>query len=180
MAGRETLAQVAGRCNRAMRLPRPGRFVVYRAGTPGDDDDIRFSTPPGTPRISMEVALSVFETGVPDLCYPHLFPAYSRRVLNKCDTDKNGLLALEESLEVPEVAAKFRMVDEPTISVIAHFGDALEHVADLRAGPARDKYRALQRFTVGLRSSAFNALYAASWLEPVLEEGTPRQPLETL
>ncbi|HLI75551.1 MAG TPA: CRISPR-associated endonuclease Cas3'', partial [Acidobacteriaceae bacterium] len=125
MAGLETLAQAAGRCNREMRLPGPGRFVVYRAGTPAGDDDVRVSDPPpGTPKIGMEVGLSMFKTGQPDLSDPHLFPRYTSRVLNKCDTDKAGILVLEEELDFPEVEANFRMVDEPTISVVAPYGEA--------------------------------------------------------
>lgn len=182
MAGLETLAQAAGRCNREMRLLEPGRFVVYRAGTPTGDDAVRASDPPpGTPKIGMEVGLSMFKTGQPDLCDPHLFPNYSRRVLNKCDTDKAGILELEEELDFPEVAARFRMVDEPTISVVAPYGEAQALVAELRSrGPTRERYRAMQRFTVGLRSNVFNALFAAGWLEPVLDAAQPGQPIETL
>ncbi len=182
MAGLETLAQAAGRCNRNMRLPHPGRFVVYRAGARGQSDELRVSDPPpGTPKLGMQVGLSMFKSGEPDLCDPHLFPRYNRRVLDKCDTDKNGLLELEEHLDFPEVAAKFRMVDEPTVSVVAPYGEALEHVAELRKhGPTRDRYRVLQRYTVGLRRNLFDAIFAAGWLEPVLDAAQPGQPLETL
>ena len=182
MAGLETLAQAAGRCNRNMRLPQGGRFVVYRAGERAEAGEICVSDPPpGTPKLGMQVGLSMFRSGAPDLGDPFLFPRYSRRVLDLCDTDRNGILQLEEVLDFPEVAAKFRMVDEPTISVVAPWGEALKHVADLRRyGPTRDRYRVLQRFTVGLRRNLFDAIYAAGWLEPVLDAAQPGQPLETL
>jgi len=38
----------------------------------------------------------------------------------------------------------------------------------------------MQRFVVGLRSNVFNALFAAGWLEPVLDAAEPGQPSETL
>ena len=172
LAGLETLAQAAGRCNRAMKLPEPGRFVVYRAGRPHDtDEDILDSRPPrGTPRLGMEVALSeYFARCIPDLHDPMLFPEYAGKILSKLDTDSRGIRALEDNWDFEEVEKGFRMIDETHISVVAPYGDAPLLLRELRQdGPTRQRFRALQRYTVGLSTHIFDALFRSGWLEPVL------------
>ena len=182
MAGLETLAQAAGRCNRELRLEQPGRLIVYRAGRRTADGTVTESEPPrGSPQLSMRVALTYFEDGdVPDLSDPELFPRYARRVFNKQELDKHGLLELEKAWDFPAVAAGFRMIDEATISVVAPYVSphnshvsSRDLVRDLQInGPTRERFRALQRFTVGLREHQFDTFYAAGWLEPVLEKSS--------
>ena len=172
MAGLETLAQAAGRCNRGMHLDEPGRFIVFRSPS---------NPPPGTPKLGMQTGLTFFKREIPDLSDPALFPAYMSRLLDITDIDANGILQAEKEMDFPAVAERFRMIDEPTISVVAPYGDAPELVKDLRSrGPSRDRFRALQRLTVSLREAAFRALYRGGWLEPALPGGDARQPLETL
>ncbi len=183
MAGLETLAQAAGRCNRELRLPQPGRLIVYRAGKHNADGSLVESEPPrGSPQLGMRVALTYFEDdGQPDLSDPELFPRYAKRVFQKQELDKHGLIALEKEWDFPEVAAKFRMIEETTISVVSPYGSAMSLVADLRrGGPTRDRFRALQRFTVGLREREFSALYAAGWLEPVMHADPDKHAAEVL
>lgn len=171
LAGLETLAQAAGRCNREMRLDAPGRFFVYRAE----------SQPPcGSPRLSMQRAESVFMDGDPDLNDPAIFPRFIRSVLRLMDTDPQGLIGLEREWDFPAVAEKFRMIDEATISVVCPYGQAFKQVMAVRAYASRESFRALQRFTVGLHESAFQELYKLGALEPVFAADRKAAPLETL
>lgn len=176
LAGLETLAQAAGRCNRAMKLPHPGRFVVYRAGRPHDtDEDIVDSRPPrGTPQLSMEVALTeYFARALPDLNNPMIFSEYAGKVLSMHDTDRRGIRGLEEEGDFEEVAKNFRMIEETHISVVAPYGDAPQLLRELQQeGPTRQRFRALQRYTVGLSKTIFDALYRSGWLQPVLQQET--------
>ncbi|WP_263411403.1 CRISPR-associated endonuclease Cas3'' [Terriglobus tenax] len=176
LAGLETLAQAAGRCNRAMKLPQPGRFIVYRAGRPNDtDEDIVDSRPPrGTPQLSMEVALTeYFARGIPNLHDPMLFPGYAGKVLSMQDTDRHGIRTLEDEGDFEEVATHFRMIEETHISVVAPYGDAPRLLRELQQqGPTRQRFRALQRYTVGLSKTIFDALFRSGWLEPVLQQDT--------
>ena len=184
LAGLETLAQAAGRCNRGMKLSHPGRFVVYRAGTPGmDDAPLKESKPPqGTPKLSMEIAWNeYFQHGMPDLSDHSLFPAYTAKVLNLRNTDEKAILDSEQKWNFPQVAKDFRMIDEPKISVLAPYGDCLGYVERLRSkkeGPFRDDFRALQRYAVGVSDSAFREMFASGWVEPVLKAA--ETPLDTL
>lgn len=176
LAGLETLGQAAGRCNRAMKLSQPGRFIVYRAGRPNNtDEDIVDSRPPrGTPQLSMEVALTeYFVRGIPDLHNPMLFPEYAGKVLSMQDTDRHGIRTLEEEGHFEEVAKNFRMIEEIHISVVAPYGDAPRLLRELRQeGPTRQRFRSLQRYTVGLSTAIFDSLFRSGWLEPVLQQDT--------
>jgi CRISPR-associated endonuclease/helicase Cas3 len=62
------------------------------------------------------------------------------------------------------------MIEENTFNVVAPYKSGPELVETLRRdGPTREGFRALQRFTPGMREQQFNALYAGGWLEPVFE-----------
>lgn len=109
----------------------------------------------------MGVALTYFEDGdVPDLSDPDLFPRYARRVFHKQDLDTHGLIALEKACDFPEVAARFRMIEEGTINVVAPFGGSAVLVLQLREqGPNRDRFRALQRADFRMRLHKALCLY---------------------
>jgi CRISPR-associated endonuclease/helicase Cas3 len=161
LAGLETLAQAAGRCNREMRGKEPGQFYVFRAPS---------EPPKGTLRLGMQIALDSYFDGEtdPDLNDPHLFPKYAKRVLKMQETDLEKVMEPESGLDFPAVAERFRMIEDAGISVVAPYGEAVEHVARLRReGPTRAGFRRLQRFTVSLHSQAFERLYALGFVEPV-------------
>jgi CRISPR-associated endonuclease/helicase Cas3 len=164
LAGLETLAQAAGRCNREMKGKEPGRFYVFRAPS---------QPPAGSLRLGMHVALdSYFQDGNPDLNDPHLFPKYARRVLKMEDTDGARVMEPEthpvSGFDFPCVAERFRMIDDAGVPVVAPYGEAMDHVARLRReGPSRDGFRRLQRFTVSLRMQELDRLFALGFLVPV-------------
>jgi CRISPR-associated endonuclease/helicase Cas3 len=98
LAGLETLAQAAGRCNREMKGEKPGQFYVFRAPS---------QPPAGTLRLGMNVALdSYFQEEDPDLNDPHLFPAYARQVLNMQDTDGEKVMEPESELDFPSIRGR--------------------------------------------------------------------------
>jgi CRISPR-associated endonuclease/helicase Cas3 len=161
LAGLETLAQAAGRCNREMRGEQPGQFHVFRAPS---------QPPKGTLRLGMQIALDSYFDGEtnPDLNDPHLFPKYARRVLKMQETDLERVMEPEGALDFPTVAERFRMIDDAGVSVVAPYGEAMEHVRRLRReGPTRAGFRRLQRVTVSLHPQAFERLYAMGFVEPV-------------
>jgi len=162
LAGLETLAQAAGRCNREMKGKEPGRFYVFRAPS---------QPPAGTLRLGMHVALdSYFQDDDPDLNDPHLFPQYARQVLNMQDTDGEKVMEPESELDFPCVAERFRMIDDAGIPIVAPYGNAMAYVAQLRReGPTRGGFRRLQRFTVSLRPQELERLFGLGLLEPIFK-----------
>jgi hypothetical protein len=90
--------------------------------------------------------------------------------LKRLDTDRKGIRTSEEEFDFEEVGKNFRMIEEIYISVVAPYGDAPRLVRELRhAGPSRERFRVLQRYTVGISKTVFNALFRSGWLEPVMQ-----------
>jgi CRISPR-associated endonuclease/helicase Cas3 len=163
LAGLETLAQAAGRCNREMRLPEPGRFIVFRAQ----------SKPPAKSlQRGLEESLDFFGEGLPNLADPEIFAKYTKRLLSNLGqdgTDTPQVLAHERDLNFPEVATRFRMIEDSGQPVVADYGDAWERVQKLRRdGPSRQAFRQLQRYTVSLQPHEIARLQRLGVLEPLL------------
>jgi CRISPR-associated endonuclease/helicase Cas3 len=164
LAGLETLAQAAGRCNREMTLPAPGRFIVFRAA----------SKPPAAAlRRGLAESLDFFEEGLPDLADPEIFPRYAKRLMSSLGQDGNDtqqVLAHERQLDFPEVSARFRMIEDTGQPVVADYGDAWDRVRELRRpnGVSRQAFRRLQRYTVSLQPQEISRLQQLGVLEPLL------------
>jgi CRISPR-associated endonuclease/helicase Cas3 len=163
LAGLETLAQAAGRCNREMRLPEPGRFIVFRAQ----------SKPPAKSlQRGLEESLDFFREGLPNLADPDIFAKYTKRLLSNLGqdgTDTPQVLAHERDLNFPEVALRFHMIEDSGQPIVADYGDAWERVLELRRnGPSRQAFRRLQRYTVSLQPQEIARLRRLGVLEPLL------------
>ncbi len=172
LAGLETLAQAAGRCNREMRLAEPGRFIVFRAP----------SKPPAKSlQRGLEESLDFFRKGLPDLADPDIFAKYTKLLLSNLGqdgTDTPQVLAHERELNFPEVAARFRMIEDSGQPVFADYGDAWERVRELRApnGVSRQAFRRLQRYTVSLQPQEIARLQKLGVLEPLLYRQDESKP----
>ncbi len=129
-----------------MKLPAPGRFIVFRAP----------SKPPARSlQRGLDESLLFFSKGSPNLADPDIFAKYTKLLLSSLGqdgTDIPQVLAHERNLNFPEVAARFRMIDDSGVPVVADYGDAWERVLTLRRnGPSRQAFRRLQRYTVSLQ-----------------------------
>ena len=158
MAGLESLAQSAGRCNREGRLPQRGRFVVYNAPT----------EPPGLLRHHRDIAL-VMLRGEPGLSLtsPATFRAYFDRLYSQQETDAQGIGAKRASLRFQETARTFRMIDDATTTVIVPWGRVGRQAIETfrHAGPSRERMRALQPFGVGVYPEALRELSSRGLVE---------------
>jgi CRISPR-associated endonuclease/helicase Cas3 len=160
MAGLESLAQSAGRCNRNGRLPDLGDFYIFEAPT----------EPPRDLRTARDVARGMLLNGQPDLLAPKTFTDYFGRLhAAKGDLlDLHGIQVLRAALKFEQVA-EARLVDSPSETIFVGWGD--EGTKALKAlrwgGPSRKTLRALQPFTVGVFPNQIKVLQAAGALEPV-------------
>lgn len=172
LAGLETLAQAAGRCNREMKLPQPGRFIVFRAP----------SKPPAKSlQRGLDESLDFFHKGSPNLADPDLFAKYTKLLLanlGEGGTDNRRVLQEERFLNFPEVAARFRMIEDSGQPVVADYGDAWQRVLELRAkdGVSRQAFRRLQRYTVSLQPQEIARLQRLGALEPLLYRRDETKP----
>jgi CRISPR-associated endonuclease/helicase Cas3 len=158
LAGVDSLAQAAGRCNREGRLPGPGEFHVFVAPT---------RPPRGTLENGAKVMSGYLLDGAIDLFAPDL-PARYFAELKDLAGITSEITGLERARNFPEVDRRFRMIDNEGTPVIAPYGDWRSKVAAARAVPCIGTFRGLQPYTVSLDDRFFQDLQARGCLEPLL------------
>lgn len=175
LAGLDSMAQAAGRCNREGRLPegRLGRVVLFAA--PGNG-------PRGLLGKGAEAGREVLRR-FPEAAMrldPEAFRTYFERFYAQVNTfdEQNieGLLTdgLDRGhFQFRSAADAFRLVDDTAqVAIVVRYGTHGEKVRQIireiqHAGPSRDRLRALQRFTVTVPDPVFRALRDQGDLEEV-------------
>jgi len=161
MAGLESLAQSAGRCNREGKLDR-GLFRVFRAATP----------PVGSLKHHKEIAETMLR-GDPDLDLfaPTTFRSYFDRLYSERDRDVHGVQVSRQALNFEQTAIKFQMIDAVTTPVfIPYDSTANAAIEELRiVGPSRHRFRVLQNYAVSVYPDALRKLQQSGSIELVEE-----------
>jgi CRISPR-associated endonuclease/helicase Cas3 len=163
----DSVIQAAGRCNREGRLNR-GRMFVFRPAEGG--------IPPGAYRTGTDVTGSLLGRGDLDPDNPDASTEYFRLLFASVDTDRERIQPLREALNYPEVAARFRMIDDSTESVvITDYGTEAEKravwqaLARLTEGApeARRIRRFLQPYLVSVRSQQAESYRRMGLIRPI-------------
>ena len=167
MAGLDSIAQAAGRCNREGRL-ESGRVVVFQPEQ---------LPPPGFLRQGAQVTLKLLRSGqLNEPLSPQAIQAFFSDLNTQGDRDKHGicgLLKAESSSDAPlaiqfrEAADKFRLIDDKGIGVVVPFcpeGDGETPVDQWLSmleqdGSRKWVHRKLQRYSVTLPESLARQLY---------------------
>jgi CRISPR-associated endonuclease/helicase Cas3 len=166
LAGLDSLAQSAGRCDREGRRTealggRPGgRLIVFRAET---------DPPPGVPRKALQSVQGLLALGGIDPFEPADSIRFFNDLYGKCDLDQHAIELLRNELKFATVAATFRLIDADTQAVVVPWGDARERLAAFRRTPCRTTQRALQPYTVQVRRYRLEEMKAAGVVSPVIE-----------
>lgn len=140
MAGIDSLAQAAGRCNREGKLADLGELRVFHAPT---------QPPAGVPRKAADIAKGLIDPET-DLFAPELYRRYFTQLYDLSDRDSKGIQAYRGTLDYEAVARHFKLIeDEWSATIVVPFGEAPALIEELRQkGISRQRMRALQRFTV--------------------------------
>ncbi len=168
LAGFESLAQAAGRCNREGRLGGLGVVHVFVAPT---------KPPPGVLRDGLVVARSLLDDSPDD---DVLSPASQRRYFERfyrqvqVDADKLAVQTSRARLNFEETAARFKMIDDDWSAPVvvpwaagAALLDEARAQAATEAGVERRLLRRLQRYTVSVSRRTHDALVASGRLERI-------------
>ena len=174
LAGLDSMAQAAGRCNREGRLDDKGRVVVFVPPKPA---------PPGLLRQGENASRDVLHDMPPAPFTRANFAAYFERLYFGCQLDRAdicGLLSVdggELAVSFRSAADKFRLIDDEDSLpiVVRYYGqDGQNREIDgllgklKQEGPQRWLMRKLQRYTVNLHKTQALALLARGDIEGIL------------
>lgn len=169
MAGLDSIAQAAGRCNREGRMPGKGKVFVF--------DTEKLPSMPWLKRCMSRAAETLRSLPGADPLGLEAMRRYFELLYDIQELDKKQIVSrmntLTRELFFPfrEVAKDFRFIEDDTIGVIVPIETEAEAlVRELRHNEfPRSTLRKLQQYSVAVRTREFAALDAAGALEMVGE-----------
>ena len=158
LAGIESLAQAAGRCNREGRQTEAGDFRIFRAP----------SLPPsGTLRAGFKI-IEKRLASLPDIFNIHEYPRYFKQ-LERREGPPSEIPEHEKNCNFPEVERLFKMIDDEGTPIIAPYGIGWRAAVNAcRENPCNRTFRKLQPYTVSVRRKFFESLRASGYLEQLI------------
>ncbi len=156
----DRIVQAAGRCNREGKRNTKGHFVIF--------DWPDNSCPPGSYKIGLEDAKMLIQRyGSDRLSDPALYREYFQRLFRDVNLDKRDILPHCRDLNYPEVAQRYRFIEDTIPVVVPCYGDGEgERMLQAYIGyPSRETWRKLMPYVVNIRRQELCSLQ--SWLEPV-------------
>ena len=153
LAGLDSIAQAAGRCNREGRLDGKGRVVIFVPPEP---------PPLGHLRKAAQACVSTLHGQQADPLTRTLFATYFRDFYSKVDLDSKKIVSMlmvepkTLGVQFRSAADAFRLIDDKNSATVvvryAAHGDEIEKLLGMLAaeGPARWLMRKLQRYTVSI------------------------------
>jgi CRISPR-associated endonuclease/helicase Cas3 len=174
LAGLDSIAQAAGRCNREDRLPGKGRVVVFVRKVP---------TPLAALRNGVQATRSTLVDARPTALWPEHFETYFRHYYDSfASRDARGIVDLlrnqgDMAMNFRSAAKEFRLIDdEDQVSLLVSYvstdpeaRDVEPLIARLRAKDSdRWLLRALQRYVVQVRRQVINKEQGPGGVEEVL------------
>jgi CRISPR-associated endonuclease/helicase Cas3 len=169
LAGLDSIAQAAGRCNREGRLqenglPKKGRVVVFVPPEPA---------PAGHLRKAVQACTSTLHGHHADPLARHLFATYFTQFYSAVDLDAKKIvekLTINDrktlSVQFRTAAEAFRLIDDADSATVvvryAEYSDEIEKLLGMLAaeGPTRWLMRKLQRYTVTIKKQKADKMLA--------------------
>jgi CRISPR-associated endonuclease/helicase Cas3 len=108
----DRIVQAAGRCNREGKLA-VGRVVVF--------DPVEGKLPPGVYRAATQTSRNQLLRPGFDFNRPELYLEYFRSLYQVVETDKDRIQELRKTLNYPDVAQRFRMIDDETAAIVVRY-----------------------------------------------------------
>jgi CRISPR-associated endonuclease/helicase Cas3 len=179
LAGLDSLAQAAGRCNREGRLPELGQLRVFHAPT---------KPPMGVLTSALSITKTMLKGGPIDLNDPGVFRLFFRRLYgNAPSLDEKEIQELRAQLCFRQVAEKFRLIEDSwSAPLVIPYSDSddgqdkdrvpslLQELATF--GPSRQRLRSLQRYTVTVPAKDREIWLAQGFAESVADTVVALKP----
>ena len=168
LAGLDSIAQAAGRCNREGKLSK-GKVVVFVPPKPAA---------PGILLKGENTTIELAATGKLDIDSPDTFKKYFSLFYNSLnDTGENDfkkdLVKDGFNIAFRSYAQEFKIIDDKDQQpVIVRFKESNELITDLKkiGRPVRDIMRKLQRYTVNLHTRAIARMLANGQIEEIFPD----------
>lgn len=164
LAGIDSLAQAAGRCNREGTQPTLGEFNVFLAPS---------NPPAGTLREGFKITSSRLARMKPrtaDIFDPTEYSRYFKELAVRTQIPSE-ISTYEHACNFPKVAELFKMIEDEGTPLIAPYGTEWRlRVEACRDNPSNQNFRRLQRYTVSIRKATLKALQATGCLVPLLPD----------
>lgn len=148
----DRIVQAAGRCNREGRLSQ-GRVIIFQ---PAEG-----RVPPGDYRAGHDIARAMIARPGVDLHSPGIYESYFRQLYQAVNTDKHSINELRQRLDFPEVASRFKLIEDATVPLVVRYprdGSPVDDLLPLLLAPgallggqARLILRRLQPYLVNVR-----------------------------
>jgi CRISPR-associated endonuclease/helicase Cas3 len=160
----DRIVQAAGRCNREGRHAA-GRVVIFVP--------LQGASPPGGYTTGTDTALSLLNRPGADLHDPPLYRTYFERLYQAIDQDKKRIQDCRAALDYPEVAQRFRLIEDDTAPIVVR-PDNYRHEVDtllrlLRHAEETPRWllRRLQPYIVGVRTRLIPTYHREGFLDEV-------------
>jgi CRISPR-associated endonuclease/helicase Cas3 len=166
LAGLDSIAQAAGRCNREGKLPELGKVEVFAPPEPAPRGLLHKGE-----RTTVEMlSLPGFDAQAPESC-----ARYFELLYWKVNDKGAGFLSEltpkdTKNLDVAfrKVGSEFRLIDEVSFPIFVRYGEGAKLIEKLRfAGPSRTLLRRLQRCAVNIHPRMAKKMRQKGWLEEV-------------
>lgn len=150
----DRIVQAAGRCNREGRLPF-GRMVVFNPEEGSLPNQAEYAT-------ATEITRNLLGQGV-DPQNPRVHQDYFRKLAKLVNQDKHSIQPLRRQRNYPEVAEKFRLIEDDGVPVIVPYPSRerqaeLVHALRQKDADLRLLARRLQPYLVNLRRQQLEEL----------------------